>query len=280
MRYLPGEIALNDLDIAQGPYFGGEWGVFLSNVAAKRIGGIVMTAAAVGAWTANSGATITAAGAHLQIVPTTYLRSAAQCVVTMAVTDEDSAATTAVGTFAPPEYAANQSFNFQRGFSVDLLRATNNDKKIKTVNSLTSIVGGAANVAFDIYELPALADYTFVGCTSEIDFNDKARMPKGVDCRMESDAFIKRGKSQVGKLTLGAKFFGMGDGLARFSGDKTTAMLVGIKDGQVTGDRLVFTQWVPSCAYKLPEGDGEAMANNEEGKYNELLMFVAPTIGS
>ena len=53
-------------------------------------------------------------------------------------------------------------------------------------------------------------------------------------------------------------------------------MLVGIKDGQVTTDRMAFVQYVPGVEVTLPDGDGEAMENAATGKFVEHLFFVAP----
>ncbi len=128
---------------------------------------------------------------------------------------------------------------------------------------------------FALYALPVLTDYTLIGCVRDFDFNTKSRMAKGIDCGMESDAFVKRGKTQPGEITVGDKLKGFAEGLMRFDGLKCTLMAVGIKDGQVTGDRLVFTQFVPTCKVKLPEGDGEA-TSDAIGKFVEHLFFVAP----
>jgi hypothetical protein len=136
-------------------------------------------------------------------------------------------------------------------------------------------VGGDKNQEFSLYQLPELADYTFIGCTTDFKFNSKGRVAKGIDCGMESDKFIKRGKTQPGEASLDAKFKGFAESLARFDGQKTTLMAIGIKDGQVTTDRVVLTQFVPSVEINLPDGDGEAM-QPAKGKFAEQLFFVAP----
>jgi len=124
--------------------------------------------------------------------------------------------------------------------------------------------------------LPNATDYVLVGCTTSKKFNTKARKPVGIDCGMESDAFVKRGKSGKGELTLDSKFGGAAERLTRFDGAKTTAMLLGIKDGVVTTDRIVFVQYVPTVEVDLPDGDGEAVENAAAGKWVEALFFVAP----
>jgi hypothetical protein len=131
-------------------------------------------------------------------------------------------------------------------------------------------------VSFAIYQLPNAEDYALVGCTTQKKFNTKSRKPVGIDCGMESDAFVKRGKTGKGELTIDSKFGGIADRLTRFDGAKCTALLVGIKDGMVTTDQLVFTQFVPGVEIDLPDGDGEAVENAANGKFVEALFFVAP----
>jgi hypothetical protein len=132
----------------------------------------------------------------------------------------------------------------------------------------------ATRATFGIFKLPELSDYTLIGCTSDVSFNTRSRQARGIDCGMETDAFIKRGKTQPGDLSIGGKLKGFAEGLTRFDGLRTTCMLIGVKDGQVTGDRLVFTQWVPNLKARLPEGDGDAMVD-AEGKFVEHMFFVA-----
>ena len=70
-------------------------------------------------------------------------------------------------------------------------------------------INGQKQVKFALYTLPDLASYVLVGCTADINFNLKARTALGVDCGMESDAFVLRGKTTPGDLSLGSKFKGM-----------------------------------------------------------------------
>jgi len=147
--------------------------------------------------------------------------------------------------------------------------------QVGSITGLQSVVGGGINQNFRIYQLPQATDYVLIEPTTEIDFNTKARVAKGVDSGMESDAYVKRGKSLPGELTIGSKFKDMIEGMARYAGQKCTAMLVGYKDGQVLGDRLVFAQYTSTVKPKLPEGDGEAMIE-ATGKFVDHLFFIAP----
>lgn len=280
MLYVPTSIASASLDVAQAPYFGGEFNVYLTTVPAILIGEIDLTGPGAGAYTDNGATAIVAqspsTGADLQMVALTPLISTVTAVIKIAGLNAAGSPVSQDGTatFAPPARAANQSKTFGRGIATDIIAAD----EFTTVTGLaasTPITGGAANVKFGVFELPVLADYSLVGCTTDIDFNTKSRSAKGIDCGMEADAFIKRGKTQPGELNIGSKLKSFAEGLARFDGLKTTCMLVGLKDGQETCDRLVFTQWVPNIKPRLPDGDGEAMID-AAGKFAEHLFFIAP----
>jgi hypothetical protein len=280
MLYVPSSIPAASLDVAAAPYLGGEFNVYLTAVAAILIGEVNLTAAGAGAYTDNGATAIVAqspsTGADLQLVALTPLISTATCIIKLAGLNDAGTPVTQDGTatFAPPARAANQSKTFGRGIATDLVAAT----KFTTITGLalaTPITGGAANVRFGLFQLPVQADYSLVGCTTDINFNTKSRQAKGIDCGMETDAFIKRGKTQPGELSIGSKLKGFAEGLARFDGLKTTCMLVGLKDGQETCDRLVFTEWVPNIKPRFPEGDGEATID-AEGKFAEHAFFIAP----
>jgi hypothetical protein len=274
MKYAPTAIQAVDLDSAEAPYLGGEFSVYLSRVPATLLCQVDMTASGSGVFSANNGASIDTgrSSSDLQCVAHTELRSDVECVVTFTVTGGGG---TATATFAPAARSGNQTYSFQRGVAVDLVPASTSTP-ITAITGVQSIVGGSPNVSFQVYQLPEAADYTLVGCTTDKKFNMKGRMPIGIDCGMEADAFVKRGRTNKGELSLASKFAGMHEKLVRFSGAKTTAMLVGIKDGVVTTDRMVFTQYTPTVDVNLPDGDGEATEDAATGKFVEHLFFVAP----
>jgi len=278
MFYTPATVGQADLDILKSPYLGGMWKVYFSHEPVIHLADLVMTGAAAATLT-DDGATAlpaTPTGAHIAVVAVTPILSDASVVITLACKDNTSptpATMAGVGTFSPPSWVADQSFNFQTGYAVDLVPATV-DKTFTEVTSLTSITGGRAGVEFQLLQLPELADWILVGCTGDINFNDKSRAAKGIDCGLKADAYVVRGKTSPGNISIRSKLRGMADGLARFSGAKVSCMLEAKHDDQVLGDRLVFTQFTPTVTFDLPDGDGEAMVN-VEGKYVDLLMFVA-----
>lgn len=92
---------------------------------------------------------------------------------------------------------------------------------------------------------------------------------------MEADKYVKLGKTGKGDLVIDSKFGSLMDGLARFDGALTTALLIGLKEGVVTQDNFVFVKFIPSVDVDLPDGDGESMANAAQGKFKDHLFFEA-----
>jgi hypothetical protein len=279
MLFTPTAVPAAQRDILDAPYLGGMWQVKFSHKPAVHLADILMDAAGSGTLTDDIATALpinTDGGAHVAVVAATPILSSASLVITLACKDNTTPTVNTmngVATFSPPTHVADQSFNFQTGYAVDLVPATSG-KKFTELTSLTTITNGSAGVQFQLLQLPDTADWVSIGCSGDVSFNDKSRTAKGIDCRLKSDAFVVRGKSNPGDLSIRAKYRGMADGLARFSGSKVTCMLEGLHDDQVLGDRLVFTQFTPTPAYEFPEGDGEAMVN-VQGKFVDLLMFVA-----
>jgi hypothetical protein len=279
-KYAPSAIQQSDLDTAQAPYLGGEFAVYLSRTPSYDVGNVTLSSSGTGnaanaTWTPNTAVTLPPGGTDLQMVATSALSSpSGPLTVVLNVVNDLGNNATLTFIFQPPARAEDQSFDFSRGYATDGELSAGN--YTKTITGLQSVTNGDINVSLDIYQLPLLSSYTLVGCTTEKKFSTKSRKPVGIDCGMESDAFIKRGKSGKGELTIDSKFKGMHANLTRFDGAKCTALLVGIKDGVITTDQMVFTQFVPGVEIHMPDGDGEAMENAATGKYKEALFFVAP----
>jgi hypothetical protein len=269
--YVPDELTSAELDVAAAPYLGGEWALYVSRVAAILIAEIEITAVDTAVLTMAPG--VGEPVGHAQMMALAPFKSSSATSFTV-FCDIDGALP---ASFAPPARAADQSFGFQRGYATDVGNAgTIGSPMDLSVGPISvAVESDAVGAKFAIYMLPDLSTYKFIGCVRDLDFNTKSRQAKGVDCGMESDAFVKRGKTQPGEITVGDKLKGFAEGLARYDGSKCTLMAVGIKDGQVSCDRIVFTQFVPTTKHKLPEGDGEAVTD-AIGKYVESMFFVAP----
>jgi hypothetical protein len=282
MIYGPSAVQQLDLSIAAAPFIGCEFAAYISRIPAYLLGTIAMTNSGTGTYTASNATSIVPrlpagapVGANLQLVPTTELRSpGGNVVVVFNVVNDQSVTTTLTFTFAPPARAADQSGNFARGYAVDGVLASGS--YVKSVTGLASVSNGYSGVGFGLYQLPEAADYVLVATTKEKKFNLKSAKAVGIRDGREETAFVKRGVTMVGEVTLDANFVGMADRLTRFDGARSTLMLVGLKDGEITTDRLVFTNYTPNVAANLGDADGEAVENAATGLFQDHLFFVAP----
>ena len=283
MKYNPSATLSTDADITEATFLGGEFAVYLAEKPAIKLGLVQMSSSGNGAtgigniatWTPRPGATINGAAADLVVVAETRLLSGVACNVTFNVTDDLGAITTATATFTPPARSANQGFNFVRGTALDLTVTSGAARQVASIQGIAAITGGSRGVIFAVYQLPNFVDYTLVGDTTQKKFNTKSRKAVGIDSGMEADKYVKLGKTGKGDLTIDSKFGSLADGLARFDGGITTALLVGLKEQVVTQNNFVFVKFIPSVEIDLPDGDGESMANAASGKFKDHLFFEA-----
>jgi len=283
MKYNPAATQAGDIDITEATFLGGEFAVYLAEKPAIKLGLVEMSSSGNGAtgianiatYTARPGASINGVAADLAIVAETRLLSAVDCTVTLNVTDDLGATTTATATFTAPARSTNKSSNFVRGVASDLTVASGAARKVASITGLAAITGGSRGVKFAVYQLPEFADYTLVGDTTSKKFNTKSRAAVGIDSGMESDKYVKLGKTKKGELTIDSKFGSLMDGLTRFDGGLTTALLIGLKEQVVTQNNFVFVKYIPSVDVELPDGDGESMTNAANGKFKDHLFFEA-----
>jgi hypothetical protein len=90
---------------------------------------------------------------------------------------------------------------------------------------------------------------------------------------MNRAAWSVFGLTQEPDVAFTAKFIGTGELPARADGRRGTLMLLGVKDGQLTGDRAVFVGTTLNLKYRAPAGDGEAVAECK-GKYRDVMYFT------
>lgn len=280
MKYNPAATQSGDIDITEATYLGGEFAVYLAEVPSINLGGIEMYSSGNGAttnayWTPRPGASINGAAADLVIVTAGRLLSSVACTVTFNVVDDLGATVTASATFTPPARSANQGFNMPRSIAQDLTVSSGATRQIRSITSVASIVGGSRGAKFSIYQLPNWTDYTLVGDTTTKKWNSKARRAVGIDSGLESDKYVKLGKTGKGELKVNSKFGSIYDGLTRFDGAMTTALLIGIKEDVVTQNNFVFVKYIPTVDLDAPDGDGESMADAAEGKFQDELWFEA-----
>lgn len=275
-KFVPSSVDVADLGIAQAPFFGGEFAVYLSAKPCYRIGTIDLTAAGTGTYTDDPTTSITAvnaSGADLQVMAESDIISpGGQFSCWIMGTNASDAVCSGVARFSPPSWVYNQSYDFQQGYAVDVDAGVN---KFKTVTGVALIQNGAKNMKLKVLMLPALTDFSLVGCSTGSDFTDNARPSKAIPCGMKGNAFTKKGRSEQATLKISSNLISFGDGLGRMSGKRCTAMLVGLKEDAVITDRLVFTEYIPRVSPKIGEGDNTSSVD-ADGNYTDCAYFIAP----
>ncbi len=278
MLYVPNDILNADVGIAQRPYLGGEFAIYYTFKQAVLMGIITLTGPTSGTFAREPGTLLPATdGAHLQMSLLTSLYNApGDLAVSISAKGATSATLTGTATFSNPTWLRDQSGNWPLGASVDVVAAADELWITGTPDiSLGTVVNGVAGAKLGIFMLPAAADWILIGCTGEVRISDKSRKPKNIACGLNQSAFVKPGNSEIGTVNIASKVRSFLEGLQRIRGARVTIMGVGTKEDAVMTDRFVLTSTIVSTPVRLPEGDGEVVAE-AEGNYEDALYFAAP----
>lgn len=273
MKYTPATPSAVDQPLLAEPEIGAEMGVYASYAPFGIVYGIQQTAVDAAASVSVAGVyTMPVAGCDLQLVTKNAVRSDVELVVTLDVVDEDDTATTAVATFAPPSYAADQSFNFQLATGVDFVPVTGSTKKIKSITGIASVAGGALGNKFDVVALPPEDSWFSIGCNRSEDLVTPYPNSLNIACGRDASAYVKSGRNVVGSLTVDAAYKTSGEGLARLGGAKVSVMMVSQRDDRIVAERTVIGGWRPQP--QTPKGDGDdESVTSAEGMYEKVAFF-------
>lgn len=266
-------IPADDIGIANAPEIGGQSKVFLSYGEVGVIGGITQSAPNSGTWAAAVPAfNFPNTGADLQLSCVTGIKSSVPVVVDLGVTFADDTSGTARATFTVPNFVKDQSANLPVGLTVDIVGlAANSAKKVKAVNSLTSITGGEKGNRFEVVSIPET--YYQVGCARSK--NETLPVPKSlpIACGLKGSAFVVQGRSDPGELELTALSFNYADGLSRLNGHRGTVMIEVWKADRVLTERHVYSGYTPAPSTDRGDGDDEVTVN-ATGNFEEFFKFV------
>lgn len=263
-----------DLAVANTPEIGGESKrVYASYEEYGLVGSIAMTAPTSGVLTPNVPAfAFETAGNDLAVRAGNGIRSAADVVLVFNVTFDDATTGTARATFAVPSYAQNTSSNLPMGLAVDI----NGDgagatKKIKSLDSLASIVGGSRGSQFDIIALPSTW-YFLPGTTSKA---ETLNVPKGLDIAhgLNATEWTKFGMSEAGKIDLEAFHLTAGDGLQRLNAIPFSLLVETWAENRVLKERSVYGGCRGAFNADRKDGDDKVM-DKGTANFNRFLKFV------
>ncbi len=92
--------------------------------------------------------------------------------------------------------------------------------------------------------------------------------------RFDGSAFMKRGHSEPGSLSIKARYVDYMDGLGRMNGHFVTARIDVLKDDHLLTERTVLFQYKPAASPNRGDGDAEVTADSE-GNFQAFATFVA-----
>jgi hypothetical protein len=279
MRYNPTDIPSADLETALSPAIGGEAKVYVSETPWGSVGDVLMPAENSGILTLHNAYSLPGAGKDLALIVDRAGAVSASGVlleVTFNVTFDDNTGGTAKASYAIPGRAGNQGFSLPRGAAIDVIPVGGGNlaKKIKQVNFVTSVAGGAANNRFELVALPELASYYLVGCTNQANFKLPVGSSLPIPCGLNPSRYTKRGRGEPGTLNVIEKYSDYLDGLTRLNGLFVTAMVEISKDERVLTDRFVLSHWHPMASPQIGDGDDIATADGE-GNFSQFAVFTA-----
>lgn len=272
MLYKPADIAATDRPIAFRPSLGGEWELYLSTQAAVLVGELRYTAAATATYYPESGVDLTADPADLQLVVAPILKSSAAAVIRVVGTDASDAVITGTGTFAPPSYALNQSFDFGVGAAVDVV--VPGAAKFKTVTSVSAVSYGNAGSRIRLFRLPNSTSWARVGCLDSFEPTIGAPKAISVPCGMDASAFVIPGRGDVSSVTIKTKHFNLADGLSRFNGFPVCVRADRLASLLHLTERYVLGNAVLSANTSIGSGNDEA-SDTATGEFADPAFFWA-----
>jgi len=275
MKFAIPAIAAADQDMAASGMIGVESLLSVSWDDALSVGTLQQTGDSSATWTPDPAYSAETDPQDMVIMADNGILSAAEIDVIFAVHMEGGGTGTAKAIFSPPSYALNQGFDFPIGFAVDLTvqGGGNENKKIVSIDSLSSISGGKTGNRWLLYVLPST--FRFVACA--MDKNPAFPSPKSVaiPCGYDGARWIKKGRSDVPTLECSAKYTSYGDGLMRLNGHRLTAMIESVKDDRLLTERALFVGWRPVITARHGDGDSEDEAR-ATGNYEKAFVFSTP----
>jgi len=92
---------------------------------------------------------------------------------------------------------------------------------------------------------------------------------------MKSAEWTTPGLETIGELEITGLNQGPDDGLIRFAGIKTQAMIVGMREDRLITFRAICTDFTGALRTPYPSGDSEATATLS-GQYSRYVVLPAP----
>lgn len=270
MFYTPDTIAVADVPIARKHSVGGEKRLYVSGDSAAEIGELLWAADGSGVFTADSINTLPTTGADLQVKVVGELLSAADVVITVTGTDQNSAALTGTATYTAPSWVGNKTKDFSEGTAVDVVPGVAG-KKFKTITGIT-VTGGKKWGKVKLFTLPE--NWTYIDCVESVDPSVGTTPAHPIADGLDGAADVTRGRSEPSSVRVTAKNRSTLDGLMRFAGRNCCLRLEVWKQGKVLTERHVYSNCIMSVDPSFPDGSEESK-QSAGGMMEDAFFFFA-----
>lgn len=261
--------------IAQNPEIGLESNVFMSANEVVKLGTIKTDAAGAITWTPRPGASY-GTGLDVHVSLKTAIVAASAPVITLTATIATVGAGTVAGTLAIPAWAANQNQFYPEGYALDLIpQGTGNDAQLITaIAGVTSLANIPVNSELVVWGSPLASNFVEIGWKKTVDGSYATPGTVSIANKYNPSAAIKKGRHDVTELKMDFNHISSMDGVARYTGLRTTALVKIIKDDAVTTEHIVYIGYRPNASPTRGEGNNEVVESSS-GPVEACIRFVA-----
>jgi hypothetical protein len=274
----PAAIDALDYSIARKPILAGEFEVYLTRLPILQLGVLEITGANAAKWTPDSIGLAQLADYPMEIVAMVDNEldgGASNVLVTAAGTDDDTDPLSGVATIGPSGYHQDNSKFFPRTFGAQFVTGPAADGLWKTISSVGVVCAAdALGGKIKLKGIPAVSAFKGVFCSQLDDFTSKAQQRVAIQCGMDASAFTKPGILQEGRLTVSAKVANLADGLMRYNGGNTSALLIARKERKLVTEHIFVQSWGGVADGRGGEGETPVTASLT-GPYEEMIVLPA-----
>ncbi len=248
-------------EIGFKPEIGLETKIYFAPEVASLLGDFRASAADDGDYTSAGGPQIPTAGRDVAVVISSPHGAvgAGAMSITFDVTLVGDIDDTATADFTVPSYSQYAGNAWGFGVSRDLLPDTpaNDGVKIKSIDGFSACANLASGIQFQLYSVPLLTDYAFIGNTTRKDLPSDIPVQVAIPDGRDPAAHVKTGRGQINECAVGFRYKGITEQLTRFNGIPGTLRADIDKEGIVVWERHLFTGFRPTINVSRGDGNDE-----------------------
>lgn len=230
----------------------------------SKLGSFRASGATTGAYASAGGPQIPAGGREVVAVISSPNGAVGigEMSLTFDVVLEDDEVDTATASWGVPSYSQIQDNVWGFGVGRDLLPDTplNEGKAIKSITGLDSSANLATGIIMDLYSVPALSSYSFIGNTTDKELPSDIPTQVAIADGYDAAAEVKPGRGEIGQAAISYRYKGITEQLSRFNGVPGTLMAEIMKEDVTLWQRCLYSGFRPASTATRGDGNAEVMA--------------------